>query len=148
MTDLLQSSSPKQYGWALAASLALILVLLLVVHGYHNESTASDYDLKQAEERVANLAKLRAQDEKALTTAGWVDQDAKIVRLPITEAMSREVATLQAKPVQLGDSLPGITPPSAPPAPPATTAATNAAPAFQQAPATNIPPSAPAKPTK
>jgi hypothetical protein len=35
----------------------------------------------------ADLADLRAEEEKALQTYGWVDKNASVVRIPIEEAM-------------------------------------------------------------
>lgn len=44
-------------------------------------------DADRGEERAKALADIRAAEDKALTTAGWVDQDRKIVRLPIDVAI-------------------------------------------------------------
>jgi len=39
----------------------------------------------------ADLADLRAQEEKVLETYGWVDKNASVVRIPIEEAMKLTV---------------------------------------------------------
>ena len=39
----------------------------------------------------ADLADLRAQEEKVLETYGWVDKNASVVRIPIDEAMKLTV---------------------------------------------------------
>ena len=44
-------------------------------------------DADRDAERAKALADIRATEEKALTTAAWVDQDRQIVRLPIDEAI-------------------------------------------------------------
>jgi len=49
---------------------------------------------------VTDLAAMRAAEEKALTTYGWVDQQKGVVRIPIDQAMK---LTLQrGLPVQQG----------------------------------------------
>jgi hypothetical protein len=49
--------------------------------------TVPAVDAERAALRSKALADIRAAEEKALTTAGWVDQDRNIVRLPIDTAM-------------------------------------------------------------
>jgi len=122
------------------ASVAGVLLIFAVI-AFQSSRVAKDttgYDEDQARLRAEKLAKLQAADEKTLTTADWVDKDKGIVRIPIDEAMTQEVALLQAKPVAAGTEIPGAAAPAAPaPAPasaPAATppASTNAAPTTPQ----------------
>jgi hypothetical protein len=45
--------------------------------------------------RAKALADIRAAEEKALTTPGWIDQDRNIVRLPIDTALQLAVKAAQ-----------------------------------------------------
>jgi hypothetical protein len=80
-------------------------------------SHSTTYDDQKATERYATLAKLRATEEKTLTTADWVDQTKGLVRIPIDEAMTKVLPLLQAKPLQMGGAIAGMTPPATPAAP-------------------------------
>jgi hypothetical protein len=111
---------------------------------------STTYDDQRATERYATLAKLKATEEKTLTTADWVDQTKGLVRIPIDEAMTKEIPLLQVKPVQMGSAIAGMAPPATPMAPmqsqpssatAAKTGPTNA-PAAAGGPATNAAPAA------
>jgi hypothetical protein len=128
-------------GWFLGALLVLILFAVIAYTSYNVASNTTTYDQEQAQKRYALLAKQRADDQKALTALGWVDQGKGIITIPVDEAMTRELDDLKAKPVQAGQEIPGAMPPA--PATPAATPATNA-PAAQPAAATNAPAATPA----
>jgi hypothetical protein len=138
-------SSPIKLSWY--PGLAVLFVVFVVIGVYSSRVThdTTDYDQEQATERYAKLAKLRADDEKTLTTADWIDQSKGTVRLPIDEAIPEEIVALKAKPVQVGAPIPGATP-TAPSTIPA--AAANAAPAGAPAaaPSTNAAPVKPPAP--
>jgi hypothetical protein len=98
---------------------------------FYSKRMTNDFPGSQrGEERAADLAKLRDDANKTLTTADWVDQDKGTIRIPIDEAMSKEVDTLKAKAPAIGAEIPGSKPatPAAPAAAPAPApASTNSA---------------------
>jgi hypothetical protein len=135
--------------WTLAA-----FAIFSVIGGYSARMTRdyTDYDQQRAEQRKVTLAKVQQAESKLLypvddqkkPTAEWIDQDKGVIRIPIDEAMSREVNTLRTKPAAMGGEIAAPAPAAAPPAAGATTpttapASTNAAPAA---------PSTPAEPNK
>jgi hypothetical protein len=130
--------------WTLAA-----FVLFAAIGAYSARMTRdySDYDQDRAQVRYDTLTKLQG-DEQALIeptdaqgkpTAAWVDQDKGVIRLPVEEAMAKEVDTLQGKAAAMGLALPGAVPAAA-------SAPTNAAPGSPAPPTAATPPAA-AKPT-
>ena len=143
--------------WTLAA-----FVLFVAIGGYSARMTRdySDYDQDRAQVRYSTLAKLR-QDEQALIepvnpknpqgppVAVWVDQDKGLVRIPIEEAMAKEVDTMQSKAAAMGMAIPGAVPAAAAPGENPTAAGPAAAtkPAPGKPSATATAPSV-AKPTK
>jgi hypothetical protein len=119
--------TPIQFRWYL--SVAAILFIFVIVGVYSsrmasNTDETDSYDQQQAQERLTKLHKMQDTDRKTLTTADWIDQDKGIVRIPIDEAMTEEVAVLKARPVTMG-AIPVVVPAAAEAAP----TATNAAPA-------------------
>lgn len=60
------------------------------------------YDVKRATERAEHLKILREEDAKILGGYAWQDAKAKVVRIPIKEAMRLAVDRLNKKPVQKG----------------------------------------------
>ncbi|EIQ00695.1 hypothetical protein OpiT1DRAFT_05247 [Opitutaceae bacterium TAV1] len=57
---------------------------------------AIDNGTRTPEERAAALAELHAKEHAAATSYGWVDQEKRIVRIPIDEAMRLTVRDLAA----------------------------------------------------
>lgn len=49
------------------------------------------------EQRKAALAELRAKEKSAVSTYGWVDQNAGIVRIPVEEAVKITIKEINAK---------------------------------------------------
>lgn len=128
-------------GW-IVGTLAVFAIFLVI--GAYCARMARDYpdfDHDRAQERYANLKKTQDAENALLTGAAWVDQGKNIVRIPIDEAMAKEVDTLRAKAPHSGVD---INPPAAPaPANPApATPAKPGAKASAPAPATGA-----AKPT-
>jgi len=121
------TSSPSSIKLTTLVGVAAAFGIFVVV-GWYSSRMTNDYpswDHARGEARYATLAKVRADANQTLSTAAWVDQGKGTVRIPIQEAMTEEVAALQAKAPSMGQVIPGTTPPPAPaPAP-----ATNAAPA-------------------
>ena len=128
--------------WLIGIFAAFALFAVIGAYSARMTQTFSDYDQQRAQARYATLAQVRHDeqiliepvDKQGYPTAEWIDQDKGTVRIPIVEAMAKEIDTLKAKTPQAGNVIPGIVPPA--PAP----AMTNAAPAAATAPA-------PAKPT-
>jgi len=124
----------------------LALLAVFVIIGWYSGRMTRVYPdtyAQRADERLAIRQKLDADANQTLTTADWVDQTKKIIRIPIDEAMAKEIDTLKAEPAQVGCEIPGVAPaPAAAPAAP--TLSTNASPAAPAKPA----PAAPAKPKK
>jgi hypothetical protein len=71
----------------------LLFVVLVVVMKLAVPVPAIDAD--RAALRAKALADLRATETTALTTAGWVDQDRGIVRLPIETALQLSESAAQ-----------------------------------------------------
>jgi glucose dehydrogenase len=101
------------------------VALFAVIASYSSRMTRdySDYDQQRAAARYATLQKLREDATATLTTAAWVDQGKGIVRIPIDEAMTKEIDVLKSNAAHMCAPIPSATP-VATPAP-----ATNAAPA-------------------
>jgi hypothetical protein len=75
----------------------------------------SDYEETRAKKRMERLKALHEENQKALTTYGWVDKNKGVARIPIDRAMEVTVADLaQKRPVPAG---PIATPPPAQPSP-------------------------------
>ena len=133
--------------WTLAA-----FAIFAAIGGYSARMTQTytDYDQDRATARKANLAEVRAAEDKLIhplddakkPTAEWVDQDKGVIRIPIEEAMALEVGTLKTQPAAIGCEIPGAVPAMPPPAP--APASTNAAPVAPTPPPQ--PAAAPAKP--
>jgi hypothetical protein len=136
------TTSPARWFFGIFAALAVFVIV-----GIYSSRMAYDttgYDEDQAAARKAKLEKLQAADQKTLTTAGWVDQDKGVIRIPIDEAMTQEVETLNTKPVQAGQEIPGTVPATT-----GTVPAGNAiAPSGAKAPVSANPPSAKAPAAK
>jgi hypothetical protein len=139
MTDATTSSPPIKISWFFGILGAFLIFALIAAYSSRMANDTPGYDDQQAAIRIANLQKLQADDEKALTTADWIDQSKGTIRIPINEAMAREIKALKAKPVQMGAAIPGATPTPA-------SAVTAGAPAAS--PSTNAAPAKPAAPNK
>jgi hypothetical protein len=146
MTDALASPSPIKLRWAFALVVVFLIFVVIATYSSRMAQDTTGYDYQRAAERKANLDKLRADDEKTLTTADWIDQTKGIVRIPIDEAMPETVIALQAKPARMGAAIPGTAPVKANTVP---ASAANAAPAGspQAAPSTNAASAQPPAPT-
>jgi hypothetical protein len=136
------TSTTQPFRWYISVAVVLLIFAVIAYQSTRVAQDTTTYDQDQAKIRLEKLEKLRAADEKTLTTADWVDKDKGIVRIPIDEAMSQEVALLKAKPVAMGVEIPGaVAPAPAAPAAPAapSTPATNAAPTGMAPASTNAP---------
>jgi hypothetical protein len=100
----------KPVSWVSVAAVfgcfALFLLIIYIAYLPQREKTA-EADLAQVppddrwqyspEGRADKLKDLRAREETELTTYGWIDQKAGVVRLPIDRAMELTLQSLQAR---------------------------------------------------
>jgi hypothetical protein len=150
MSDETAPQSRIKITWLIGTLAAFALFAVIAAYSARMTRNYSDFDHERAKARYETLDKVRHAEQLLLSpvdaqgkpTAEWVDQAKGIVRIPIEEAMVREIDTLKSQPVAMGGEIPGTVPP-APAAP-----ATNAAPAKPTAPGakkgTPAKPSAPA----
>jgi len=130
MTAETASPSRIKIPWLLGTLAAFAIFAAIAAYSSRMTNDYPDFDQVQAQARYDTLAQLRDDANKTLTTAAWVDQDKGTVRIPIEEAMMKEVDTLKGKPAAMGAAIPGTTP--TPPA--ATSTATAPAAAAPAAP--------------
>jgi hypothetical protein len=160
MSDEIATPPRIKASWLFGTLAAFALFVIIGAYSSRMTWDYSDYDQDRATQRYETLKKLRAAesklinpvDDKGNPTAEWVDASKGTIRIPIEEAMVKEVQALKNRPAVIGAEIP-----SAAPAPAATNAApaapasgsTNAAPAKPSAPAsTNAAPVKPAKAAK
>jgi hypothetical protein len=134
MSDL--APHPIKLRWFLVTPLSMALFVIIGLYSLKMTEHYNSFEDQHTAERYETLYKLQADEQAVLTTADWVDQDKKIVRIPIDEAMTEEIDVLKAKPVAMGSAIPVIN--AAPAAAPAATS-TNAPPATNAAPAKPTP---------
>jgi len=134
-----ETSSPPQIkiAWLIGTLAAFALFALIGAYSSSKTWHYTGFEEQRAADRVTTLAKLQ-QDEHALInpvddkgnpTAQWIDQDKGIIRIPIDQAMAKEIDALKSASPQAGCEIAGV--PAATPAP------TNAAPSAVVPPATN-----------
>jgi hypothetical protein len=91
------------FGGVLLVVAAVVHLLIFVLFGYfdsrENTRVPAEYPLAATQERREppeprlqtdprqDLADLRAREDEQLTSYGWVDKNAGVVRIPIEEAM-------------------------------------------------------------
>jgi hypothetical protein len=127
--------------WLIGVVAAFSIFAVIAWYSGHMTRAYPSYDVKRTADRYLTLAKVQEDENKTLNgPADWIDQNKKIIHIPIDEAMAKEIDTLKTQPAQIGSALPVTPPPAAPMAPAKTDApaSTNAAPA----------PAAPAPPKK
>jgi len=82
---------------AVIGGFAIFLLILLVAYLPKKPAPLAD-GVRTPEERKAALAELRAKEQNATTTFGWVDQAKGQVRLPISAAVELTIKELNAAP--------------------------------------------------
>jgi len=107
--------------WLIGMLAAFALFVVIGAYSSRMTWTYTDYDQDRAAQRYATLAKVRHDEQALISTTAWIDQTKGTIRIPIEEAMAKEIDTLKAQSPQAGAEI-------AAPAP-ATPASTNAAPA-------------------
>ena len=155
MSETIANPAPTiRASWIFGILAALLIFVVIASYSSRMASDGTDIDQKRVAERIDILKKQREADEKALSTADWIDQAKGTVRLPIDEALPETITSLKAKPVQAGAEIPGMKPAKQPPAPDATSTMSTATPAANTAntggptSGTNATPSSPTPPTK
>ena len=159
MSDELPRSSRFKISWLIGIAAAFAIFALIAAYSSRMTNDYPGYDSGRAQERYATLAKVQDAENALIEpvdkdnkpTAVWADQTKGTVRIPIEEAMTKEIDTLASQPAAQGAEIPGTAPTAPAPAPaPAAGASTNAAPAAPAAPAkknaTTTAPKPPAKP--
>lgn len=72
---------------SLLAIVGALLIVLVLIWAMRQFMQPPPLNQNRAAERAKALAELRAQEHQDLSTAGWIDQNKGLVRLPIDEAM-------------------------------------------------------------
>ncbi len=104
--------------WLIGTLAAFVLFAIIGAYSSRMTWDYSDYDQQRAAQRYDTLAKVRHDEQALITATEWVDQDKGVVRIPIEQAMTREVDVLKAQPAEIGCEIPGSTPaPMTTPAP-------------------------------
>jgi len=115
-----ETNQPNHSGAAAAAMgfaiVCFILAVLILAMKYSAHPPAIDAD--HAAANVKALADLRAAESNALETAGWIDQNRGLVRLPVSVAM-QITATEWQNPAVARSNLIARSEKAAAPAPPA-----------------------------
>jgi glucose dehydrogenase len=114
--------------WLIGTLAALALFAVIASYSSRMTRDYSDFDQQRAAERYATLKKLREDAAQTLTTAAWVDQGKGIVRIPIDEAMTKEIDVLKNDTMHMCEAIATAAPAATP------AATTNAAPASPAAP--------------
>ena len=138
MSDETAPQPRIKIAWLIGTLAAFALFALIAAYSSSKTWHTADYDGQRAIDRAETLDKLKQEATTTLTSADWVDQNKKIVRIPIEEAMTKELDALKGNTVQMGALIP-VAAPAAP-------ASTNAAPTAGAPPSTNAAPAAPAAP--
>ena len=137
MSDEAAPQPPIKTAWLIGTLAAFALFAVIAAYSSRMTWDYADYDQQRADERKVTLATVQKAENALLSAGGWVDQAKGAIRIPIEEAMAREIDTLKGKPAAIGAVIPPPVPPApakAAPAKPAAFAAgvpasTNAAPA-------------------
>lgn len=74
-----------------------IFVIILVVAYLPTKPAPLPEGALTPEERIAALTELRAKEQAAATTYGWVDQPKGVVRLPLDRAVELTINELKAQ---------------------------------------------------
>ena len=81
--------------WNVVVALAALLIVGVLVWAMKHYTTPPALTAERAAERVKNLADLRAQEQEAMETYGWVNLENEIVRLPLDRAVELTAAAWQ-----------------------------------------------------
>ena len=122
MSDDTLIPQPKiKFSWLIGTLAAFALFALIGAYAKRMTETYTGYDELRAQARYETLAKVQKAESKLINpiddqgkpTAEWVDQDKGIIRIPIEEAMAKEVEDLKNQTPQAGNEIP-VPAPAAP----------------------------------
>jgi len=122
MSDETASQPQLKPAWLIGTLAAFALFAAIAGYSARMTQDYPDYDQQRADERKATLAKVQHDENALLSTAEWVDQAKGAIRIPIEEAMAREIDTLKGKPAAMGAAIPPPVPPAPAKAAPAASA--------------------------
>jgi uncharacterized membrane protein len=86
MSDLTPRRASLVSILAIFALFALFAVVVYYIYAPRRTGAYTGVGSVSDEQRVKNLAELRAKEAEAATSYGWVDQNAGVVRLPLERA--------------------------------------------------------------
>lgn len=95
MNDAFEPPFVNRASGAGMAFLTVVVLLVVITFAARLVIPTLPVDATRAYARSKALADIRATEETSLHTAGWVDQDRQIVRLPVTLAMQMTVQLWQ-----------------------------------------------------
>jgi hypothetical protein len=134
-----ETATQPQIKIAWLIGIVAAFAIFAAIAGYSARMTNdySDYDQQRAEVRLTNLASVRKAenallypvDDQGKPTAEWVDQAKGTIRIPIEEAMDKEIGALKMQAPAVGNDINPPAPAAKPGAAPATPAGAPAAPA-------------------
>ncbi len=99
MSDSTHTPSKSGSWVTLAAAIggfAIFALIVLIAYLPKKPDPLPD-GARTPEQRKSALAELRAKEKSAVTTYGWVDQNAGIVRIPVDEAVKLTIKEINAK---------------------------------------------------
>jgi hypothetical protein len=99
MSDSTHTPSSSGSWVTIAAAIGGFAIFALIVFiAYLPKKPAPLPDgARTPEQRKSALAELRAKEKAAVTTYGWVDQNAGVVRIPVEEAVKITIKEINAK---------------------------------------------------
>ncbi|MBM3879114.1 MAG: hypothetical protein FJ387_05275 [Verrucomicrobia bacterium] len=95
-----------------------LLIVGWLTHFVVQRTRPPGIDQARAELRLKNLAELRAENQTALTSYGWIDKNKGLVRLPIARAIELTLARAQDPAAARQDLLERLEKATAKPPPP------------------------------
>jgi hypothetical protein len=105
MSEETASQPQIKIAWLLGIVAAFAIFAAIAGYSARMTNDYSDYDQQRADARKETLAKLQKTenalihpvDDQGNVTAEWVDQGKGVVRIPIEEAMAKEIDTLKGQ---------------------------------------------------
>ena len=110
MSDETAPQPRIKIAWLIGTLAAFALFAAIGAYSARMTQDYPDYDQQRADQRKATLAKVQHDENALLSTAEWIDQAKGAIRIPIEEAMVKELDTLKGKPAAMGALIPPPTP--------------------------------------
>ena len=99
MSDSTQTPSQSGSWVTFAAAIggfAIFAIIVLIAYLPKKPDPLPD-GVRTPEQRKAALAELRAKEKASVSSYGWVDQNAGVVRIPVEEAVKITIKEINAK---------------------------------------------------